>query len=190
MSGAPDAGGRDPRALPPVTAAAAVSVRPANAGDLARIWELVLELADYERFAAFVTGTPERLGELLFGGKDTLEARVAEHAGRSVGYMLFYMRYSSFRTRRRLWLEDLFVEPAARGTGAGRALMQDLARTALARGCERVDWDVLDWNQLALDFYRRQGATPVAKEWTQFGMDEAALHRLAAEGRGTRAAGP
>ena len=155
-----------------------VSVRAARASDLLRIWQLVLELAEYERMSAYVSGSEERLGVLLFGGGDSLEARVVEHAGRIVGYALFYTCYSSFRTRRRLWLEDLYVEPSARGTGAGRALMRELATLALERGCDRVDWDVLDWNQLAIDFYRRQGGDAVHPEWTQFGMDDAALRRL------------
>ena len=157
-----------------------LTVRDASPEDLARIWELVLQLAAYERLSEYVTGSREQLGEWLFGGGESTRSRVVEHAGRIAGYTLFYTRYSSFRTRRRLWLEDLFVEPAARGTGAGLALMQDLARVALESGCDRVDWDVLDWNQLAIGFYRRQGAARMAKEWTQFGMDEAALRRLAA----------
>ena len=156
-----------------------VSVRDAAPGDLDRIWELVLQLAEYERLSESVTGSREELGEWLFGGKESTRVRVAEHAGRIVGYTLFYVRYSSFRTRRRLWLEDLFVEPTARGTGAGLALMQDLARVALEGGCDRVDWDVLDWNALAIEFYHRQGAAAVAREWTQFGVDESVLRQLA-----------
>ena len=154
--------------------------RAARPADLPRIWELVNALAVYERLEHCVTGTREQLGALLFGGDDAFECRVVEHDGRIVGYFLCYTRYSSFRVRRRLWLEDLFVDPAARGTGAGRVLMQELARLALERGCDRVDWDVLDWNQLAIDFYHRQGGAEVAHEWLQFGMDEAALSVLAA----------
>ena len=158
-----------------------VTLRDAAPADLPRIWELVRQLAEYERMSQYVTGTGELLGELMFGGRDTVRSRVAEHGGRIVGYTLFYARYSSFRVRRRLWLEDLFVEPAARGTGAGLALMRDLASIALERGCDRADWDVLDWNQLAIDFYHRQGGVAVAKEWTQYSMDEAALRRLAGD---------
>lgn len=158
----------------------ALTPRPATPADLPRIWELVNALADYEKLQDYVTGTREQLGTLLFGGEDSLECRVVEHGGRIVGYFLFYTRYSSFRVRRRLWLEDLFVEPAARSTGAGRALMQELARIAIERGCDHVDWDVLDWNQLAIDFYHRQGGAEVPKEWLQFGMDEPGLRKLAA----------
>ena len=159
-----------------------VTIRAATPADLPRVWHLVNALAAYERLEQFVTGTREQLGALLFDGNDSLECRVAEHAGVIVGYFLIYTRYSSFRVRRRLWLEDLFVDPASRGTGAGRALMQELARLALERGCDRVDWDVLDWNQLAIDFYHRQGGGEVAKDWLQFGMDEAALRALADRG--------
>ena len=157
-----------------------VSVREAAPADLPRIWELVLQLADYERLSEYVTGTREQLGEWLFGGRESARSRVAVQDGRIVGYTLFYTRYSSFRTRRRLWLEDLFVDPSARGTGAGATLLRDLARVALEGGCERVDWDVLDWNQLAIDFYHRMGGAAVSKEWTQFGMGEAALRMLVA----------
>jgi len=155
-------------------------VRAATPADLPRLWTLVQALAEYERMSQYLSGTREELGELLFGGRDQLEARVAEAGGVIVGYAIFYTRYSTFRARRRLWLEDLFVEPAARGTGAGRALLQDLARIAIARGCDRVDWDVLDWNALAIDFYRRQGGAPITPEWTQFGMERPALEALAA----------
>ncbi len=171
---------RDRDAAPAVPTAA--TVRPARPQDLDRIWQLVLELAEFERMSHTVSGSRERLGALLFGDDDAIEARVAEHAGRIVGYAIFYPCYSSFRTSRRLWLEDLYVEPAARGTGAGRALMRDVAARAVERGCDRLDWDVLDWNQLAIDFYRRQGGEAVPHEWTQFGMDVAALKRMTEPG--------
>src|SRR5205085_2732666 len=96
----------------PAAPAASTIVRGATPDDLPRIWQMMLGLADYERMRQYVTGTRERLGELLFGGADALECRVAEHAGHLVGYTIFYTRYSSFRTARRLWLEDLVVDPA------------------------------------------------------------------------------
>jgi len=160
-------------------ARAGATVRAATRDDLPRLWELMHGLAEYERMTEFVSGTREQLGELLFGGRDSLEARVAESGGAVVGYAIVYLRYSSFRTTRRLWLEDLFVEPAARGTGAGRALLADVARFAVERGCDRVDWDVLDWNQPAIDFYERLGGAAVAKEWTQFALGGDALRALA-----------
>jgi GNAT superfamily N-acetyltransferase len=176
---------RDTAGAAPEAAHGSVTVRPARPDDLPRVWELVRQLADYERMTAFLTGTTEQLAALMFGGDNTLECRVAEHGERIVGYALFYTRYSSFRTRRRLWLEDLFVEPDARGSGAGAALMREVAAVAIARGCDRLDWDVLDWNQLAIDFYHGQGGAAVVREWTQFGMDEAGLRRLAGERDGS-----
>jgi len=164
-----------------VTPGARVRVRAAVPADMPRLWELVRGLAGYERMTEYLSGTLEQLAELLFGGHDSLEARVAEVDGEIVGYAIVYLRYSSFRTTRRMWLEDLFVDPAARGTGAGRALLADVARLALDRGCDRLDWEVLDWNQLAIDFYHRQGGAAVEKEWTQFALEGEALRALAAE---------
>ena len=155
------------------------TVRPVERRDLPRVWELVGELAAYERLSHFLTGSRERLGTLLFDRPGALEGRVAESDGRIVGYALFFPIYSSFRTTERMWLEDLYVEPSARGTGAGRELLAHLARLALERGCDRLDWYVLDWNQLAIDFYRRQGATKAEIDWLPYGMDLGALRTLA-----------
>ena len=107
-----------------------LEVRAATPEDLAAIWELMHGLAKYERMTEIITGTRAQLGEALFGERAFVEAMVAESGGRLLGYALFYPTFSSFRTRSRLWLEDLFVEPDARGTGAGRALLASLARTS------------------------------------------------------------
>jgi GNAT superfamily N-acetyltransferase len=140
---------------------------------------MVRDLAVYERLLGNVSGSPERLGELLFGGRHTLECLVAEEMGAPIGYALFYTTYSSFRTRPGLWLEDLYVAPDRRGSGAGKRLLAEVARIAIGRGCHRVDWHVLDWNEPAMEFYRGMGAGPVQSEWVQYGMDEHALRRLA-----------
>jgi GNAT superfamily N-acetyltransferase len=157
------------------------TVRPARREDLGRIWELLNGLAEYERWTEYVTGTREELGEAMFGATPHVEGLVAEHAGRIVGYALVYPTFSSFRVRRMLWLEDLFVEPAARGTGAGRRLLAAVARLALERGCFRVDWLVLDWNEPAIGFYRKMGAAPTAEGATQLGLTREALERIVAE---------
>jgi GNAT superfamily N-acetyltransferase len=147
------------------------------------LWELVLELAAYERLGHLVTGTSEQLGEALFGARPRLEGLIAEHDGETVGYALFYETFSSFRTRPKLWLEDLYVRPAARGHRLGLLLFAAFARIALERGCYRVDWHVLDWNEPAIGFYRSLGAEHAAADWLQYGMDEAALRTLAHGGR-------
>ncbi|MBI1796147.1 MAG: GNAT family N-acetyltransferase [Candidatus Eisenbacteria bacterium] len=162
-------------------AAARATVRPARRGDLARVWELLNGLAEYERWTEYVTGTREELGDALFGAAPAAECIVAESAGAIVGYAIVYPTFSSFRVRRMLWLEDLFVVAEARGTGAGRLLLAAVARRALERGCFRVDWLVLDWNEQAIGFYRRMGATPTAAGATQLGLTRDALERIVAE---------
>jgi GNAT superfamily N-acetyltransferase len=163
----------------PRTGAPKTRVRAARRDDLPRIWEMLLGLADYERLRDEVVGTQELLGEHLFGARPLVECLVAETAAGLVGYALFYPRYSSFQTAPTLWLEDLFVEPAQRGVGAGKALMLELARLALNRGYGRVAWVVLNWNEPSIAFYRRAGGKPAGVEWTEYGMDGEALRALA-----------
>ena len=156
-------------------------VRPAEPQDLPRIWELMQALAEYERMSEVVTGTPEQLQRALFGERPVVECLVAESEDQLVGYAIFYPRYSSFRTRTLLWLEDLFVDPDSRGSGAGKALVTSLARIALARGCARIDWHVLDWNTPAIGFYEHLGAMHQEADWLQYGLDESRLQALAGE---------
>ena len=154
-------------------------VRAARREDLPRIWELLNGLAEYERWQEYVTGTPERLGELLFGERPIGEALVAERGGAVVGYALFYVRLSSFRTRTRLWLEDLFVEPGERGAGTGRALLAALAKLCAERGHDEIAWHVLDWNAPSIAFYERLGGRRVATDVYTYAFDAAALAALA-----------
>lgn len=158
-----------------------LEVRAATPKDLAGIWQLMHGLAEYERMTEIITGTREQLGEALFGERASVEALVAESEGRLLGYALFYPTFSSFRTRSRFWLEDLYVEPEARGTGAGRALLASLARLALARGHDRIDWHVLDWNQPAIAFYEHLGARHQVADWLTYGLEERALQQLAGD---------
>ncbi len=167
---------------------AALRVRAMTRADVPRVWELVRGLAEYERLLPALTGSPARLAALLFDQPGTFAGLVAVAGDVMVGYALYYTIYSSFRCRRRLWLEDLFVDPAVRGTGAGRELLGAVARLALAGDCDRVDWYVLDWNQLAIDFYARQGGAPVVADWLAYGMGEAELRALAATTGETAAA--
>jgi GNAT superfamily N-acetyltransferase len=160
-----------------------VTVRAARPHDVPAIWRLARELARYERLEPVFTTTAERLGAQLFGGQwPPLEGMVAEANGMLVGYALFYGRYSSFRGAPILWLEDIYVTGEARGTGAGRALFVAVAKVAHERGCTRMDWDVLDWNQLAIDFYERLGAKRAQHEWSTFTLDRADLERVAKPG--------
>jgi len=157
-------------------------VRGLERSDLPRVWELLCGLAEYERLVDILTGSEAQLREALFGDGPRAEGLVAEHSGRIVGYALFYPVLSSFRTRWMLWLEDLYVEPDARGTGAGRALMAALARIAESRGWMAMYWDVLDWNAPALGFYERLGASRFATDWYRYRLIGEALTQLAREG--------
>jgi GNAT superfamily N-acetyltransferase len=160
-----------------------VTVRPARPEDTPALWRLARELAVYERLESAFLTTEEQLRAQLFEGKwPLLEGLLAETPSGPAGYALFYGRYSSFRAAPILWLEDLYVTDAARSTGAGRALFDAVARIAWERGCARMDWDVLDWNQLAIDFYLRNGAQKVVNDWSTLSLDRAALERIATVG--------
>jgi GNAT superfamily N-acetyltransferase len=137
-----------------------VAIRPVEPGDIEALWEMVRDFAAYEKLEDKLTGSAERLAEHLFGRSwPVVECLVALDRGRLVGYAIFYGTYSTFWTRPMIWLEDLYVPEASRGHGIGRALLAAVARIALERGCAQVDWAVLEWNQPAIDFYERLGAT-------------------------------
>jgi len=129
-----------------------------------RIWELVLELAEYERLTHTVTGSEAELGDSLFGTSPVCKCRVIESDDRIVGYAITFTTYSTFRTRSGLWLEDLYVTPSARGGGFGKALLQSVIEEGRATGAARIEWSVLDWNQSAIDFYQRLGAE-LLQDW-------------------------
>jgi len=155
-----------------------VTVRAARREDIPRVWELLQELARYERLEHIVSSTPERLAAQLFGhGWPQVECFVAEADGIIGGYALFFGCYSSFRGRPVMWLEDLYVIEPWRGAGAGVALMRALARLAVERGCARVAWDVLDWNEPSIAFYERLGATR-GTEWHTYTLAGEALEAL------------
>jgi GNAT superfamily N-acetyltransferase len=157
----------------------AVTLRPAAADDIPTILELIRGLAEYERLAHEARATPELLREHGFGARPVFEAVLAEQGGQAVGFALYFFTFSTFEGRPTLYLEDLFVRPAARGTGIGRRLLVHLARVAVQRGCGRMEWSVLDWNP-AREFYFKLGA--VAKDdWTVFRMTPEAFGRLARE---------
>ena len=143
---------------------AALTIRAAARDDVAAIVRLIHGLAQFEKLTHLVRVTPESLAPHLFGERPVAEALVAERAGRIVAFALFFTNFSTFLALPGLYLEDLFVEPAERGQGIGQALLEHLARLAATRGCGRFEWSVLDWNEGAIRFYQRMGAT-VMPDW-------------------------
>ena len=159
-----------------------LTIRPATVADVALVLTFIRDLAEYERLAHEVVATEPLLRETLFGERPGAEVVIAELDGEPVGFALFFHNFSTFLGRPGLYLEDLFVRPAARGHGVGRALLARLAALAVERGCGRFEWSVLDWNEPAIGFYRKLGAVPL-DDWTVQRVAGEALHRLAAEDR-------
>ena len=154
-------------------------VRAATPDDLPLIHRLICDLADYERLRHEVRADQATLGHYLFGDAPKAEVIIGEIDATARGFALFFHNFSTFEGRPGLYLEDLFVEPAARGSGLGKALLAELARIALDRDCARLEWSVLDWNEPAIAFYRSLGAKPM-DEWTVNRVDGTALRALAA----------
>jgi len=155
-----------------------IEIRKADVNDVPLILEFIQSLAEYERLRDACTATEERLRTTLFSEKPAAEVIIAEASGEPVGFALFFHNYSTFLAQRGIYLEDLFVKPEARGKGVGLALLSALARIAVERNCGRLEWAVLDWNQLAIDFYRRIGAVPL-DDWRIFRMTGDSLAGLA-----------
>lgn len=154
-------------------------IRDAQADDIGIIHDFILALADYERLAHAVNADRATLARYLFGPRPMAEVLIAEHAGRAVGFALFFHNFSTFEARPGVYLEDLFVLPDARGLGAGKALLARLAALAIERDCARLEWSVLDWNEPSIAFYRSLGATAM-DEWTVQRVDGETLAALAA----------
>jgi GNAT superfamily N-acetyltransferase len=157
-----------------------LTIRPATIDDVGTILSFIRQLADYERLLDRVVATEARLRESLFGAAPAAEVLLAIDGRRPVGFALFFHNYSTFLAQRGVYLEDLYVEPAARGRGVGRLLLGAVAQVAVERGCGRLEWAVLDWNAPAIGFYRRMGAELMA-EWRICRLTGEAL---AAVGRG------
>jgi GNAT superfamily N-acetyltransferase len=156
------------------------AIRTATPDDLPIILKLIHELAAYERAPNEVVATPEGLEEVLFGPKPAAEVLLGEEAGEPVCFAVFFHNFSTWLGRRGLYLEDLFVRPALRGKGYGRALLVRLAQIARERDCGRMEWAVLDWNEPAIEFYRKLGARP-NDEWTIFRLTREGITHLAQE---------
>ncbi len=165
-------------------------LRPATPADIPVILTLIGELAEYEREPQAAVATPEQLRRALFGdpagdgrGAGVAECLIGEVVApdgtRTVeGFALFFMNFSTWTGQPGIYLEDLFVRPPARGVGLGKAFLRELARIAIERDCGRIEWNVLDWNQPAIDFYLKLGAQPLS-EWTIHRMSGDAIRQLA-----------
>jgi GNAT superfamily N-acetyltransferase len=156
-----------------------VSLRPATEADLDTIVELIHALAEYEREPEAVRLDPEEMRRHLFGPRPYAEVILAETGdGASAGFALFFHNFSTWEGKPGIYLEDLFVRPEFRGQGYGKALLAELARLAVERGCARLEWAVLDWNEPSIQFYRALGAVPM-DEWTTYRLGGEALTTLA-----------
>ncbi|MBO9706854.1 MAG: GNAT family N-acetyltransferase [Caulobacter sp.] len=156
-----------------------VSIRPAAPGDSALILAFIRELAEYEKLLDDVRATEDDVSVALFGPDPKAFCDIAELDGRPVGFALWFYNYSTFVGRHGIYLEDLFVRPDARGAGAGKALLANLARRCVAEGLGRLEWAVLDWNAPSIAFYDSLGAAAM-DEWTVRRMTGEAIVKLAA----------
>ncbi len=157
-------------------------VRAATAADVEQIYSFIVELAEYERAADQVTGTPALLTEALFGTRPAAEALIAELDGAPVGFAVFHSTFSTWECRPGIWLEDLYVRPKHRRAGVGGVLLSQLARLTVQRGCARLEWTALHWNTPALRFYEQLGATRLTP-WELHRLEGEALRRVAGEPR-------
>ena len=156
-------------------------VREASEGDVPLILTFVRELADYEKLSHEVVATEEGLRESLFVGRRYAEVLIAEHDGAPAGFALYFHNFSTFLGKPGIYLEDLYVRPELRESGIGRQLLVKLAHLALQRGCGRLEWSVLDWNEPSIGFYRQLGAVAM-DDWTVYRVSDDALRKLGGGG--------
>ena len=156
-------------------------VREASEGDVPLILTFIRELADYEKLSHEVVATEEGLRESLFAGRRYAEVLIAEHDGAPAGFALYFHNFSTFLGKPGIYLEDVYVRPEFRGTGIGRQLLVKLAHLALQRGCGRLEWSVLDWNEPSIGFYRQLGAVAM-DDWTVYRVSDDALRKLGGGG--------
>ncbi|MFE1288727.1 GNAT family N-acetyltransferase [Streptomyces sp. NPDC058751] len=158
-------------------------IRTATPDDIPVIHAMVRELAEYEKALEEARATPEQLGEALFGANPAAYAHIAEDdsTGEPVGFSVWFLNFSTWRGVHGIYLEDLYVRPAARGGGHGKALLTELARTCVERGYQRLEWSVLNWNRPSIDFYESLGARP-QDEWTVYRLTDGALESLGKRG--------
>ena len=157
----------------------ALHIRQGTVDDCALLLSLIKELAEYEKLADKVVATEAELRESLFGPRASAEVLIGEYHKTPVAYALFFHNFSTFMGRPGIYLEDIYVQPAVRGKGFGKALMQHIAALAVERNCTRMEWSVLDWNEPSIQFYRSIGAVPMSG-WTVQRLSGDALESLAA----------
>jgi GNAT superfamily N-acetyltransferase len=155
-----------------------ISIRPAVEADTGTILSFIRALADYERLTVSAIATEEALRRHLFGPHPVAETLIGSLGRSPVGFALFFQSFSTFLAKPGIYLEDLFVIPAARGKGVGRALLCEVARIAAARDCGRLEWAVLTWNDPAIGFYKKLGAVPL-DDWKTYRMTGDVLRTLA-----------
>ena len=158
-----------------------VRVRAASEADVPLILSFIKELAEYERLSHEVVATEEALQKWLFGERPVAEVAIGDDEDEPAGFALFFHSFSTFLGRPGIYLEDLYVRPEFRGRGVGRVLLTHLAKLAKERGCRRLEWSVLDWNEPDIGFYESIGASPVSG-WTVYRVTGKALEDLAARG--------
>lgn len=154
-----------------------IRIEPATPADVPVILQLIRELAEFERLLDQVTATQAQLHDGLFGARPSAEVAIARIGDEVAGFALYFHNFSTFLAKPGIYLEDLYVRQKFRGQGCGAALLRHLARTAVERGCGRLEWSVLDWNQRAIDFYKDLGAVPM-DEWTMYRVTGDALTKL------------
>ncbi len=152
-------------------------IKKATSEDTEIIFNFIYKLAEYEKLTAEVTTTPEILQQSLFGPNSNAETLIGYFNEKPVAFALYFFNFSTFKGKRGLYLEDLFVLPEMRGKGFGKELLKRLAQIAKENNCARFEWSVLDWNKPAIDFYKSIGAVPM-DEWTVFRLDENGIENL------------
>jgi GNAT superfamily N-acetyltransferase len=156
-----------------------IQIVPATEADTAVILELIRGLAEYEKLADQVIATEQKLRESLFGAQPAAEVLLANYDAECAGFALFFPNYSTFLAQPGIYLEDLFIKPHLRGKGIGLALLSQLASIAIQRGCGRMEWEVLDWNEPSIGFYKKLGAVAL-DDWTRYRLTGSRLEKLAA----------
>lgn len=156
-----------------------IEIRDATVQDAIVVLQMIRDLAEYEKLSHIVVATEDKIRQTLFSEDPAAEVLLAYQGAECVGFAVFFATYSTFLAQPGIHLEDIFVKPHARGQGAGLALLKRIAAIAQERGCGRMEWEVLDWNQPSIEFYKKLGARPV-EGWTKYRLTGDALERLAA----------